>query len=286
MMIWGSSFVVLKSLLESNPPVVLLFQRLAVSTVFLFLVILISKRSMKIEKQDRHLVFMAAFFEPFLYFVGESFGLRLISASLAAVLIATIPLFNPIFTWLLLKEKVSLREIVSLIVSFGGILMIVTSNFEGGATIKGIAFMSLAIFSAVGYSIVTKQLVTKYSSITLVAYQNSISTLLFLPVMLIFHWGHPIFTGYTIYQTFSLLGLGIMASGVAYIFLAISIRDLGINMTGLISNLIPVFTGLISYFFFDEVFTIQKVIGMGVVIFGLFFSQLKFKMEWFRSRIG
>ncbi len=286
MTIWGSSFVVLKSLLDSNPPIVILFQRLSISTVFLFLIILISKRSMRIEKKDRFFIFLAAFFEPFLYFIGESFGLRLISASLAAVLIATIPLFNPIFTWLLLKEKVTLREIISLIVSFGGILMIVTSNFEGGATLKGIAFMTLAIFAAVGYSIVTKHLVTKYSSITLVAYQNSISTLLFLPLLLTFHWGHPIMSGYTMYQTFSLLGLGVMASGVAYIFLAISIRDLGINMTGLISNLIPVFTGVISYFFFDELFTLQKVAGMGVVIFGLFFSQLKFKMEWFRSRIG
>jgi len=33
-----------------------------------------------------------AFFEPFLYFIGESFGLVYISSTIAAVIVATIPL--------------------------------------------------------------------------------------------------------------------------------------------------------------------------------------------------
>jgi drug/metabolite transporter (DMT)-like permease len=50
---------------------------------------------------------------------------------------------------------------------------------------------------------------------------------------------------------------------------------MGVNRTNVFSNLIPVFTGVFSYFILGELFTLQKIIGMAVVVFGLYLSQVK-----------
>ncbi len=72
---------------------------------------------MKINKADRILFLMLAIFEPFLYFLGESFGLTYVSATICSVLISTIPVFVTISAWLIYKERLKTINYAGIICS-------------------------------------------------------------------------------------------------------------------------------------------------------------------------
>ena len=95
MFFWGISYIWSKIVFEVYSPLTTIFLRLLISTVFLFLFIYLTGKVERIKKEDRWIMLLSAFFNPFLYFIGENFGLSLVSASLSAIIVATIPVFIP-----------------------------------------------------------------------------------------------------------------------------------------------------------------------------------------------
>ena len=130
---------------------------------------------------------MLAFFEPFLYFLGESFGLTYVSSTTGSVLIATIPVFATIGAWLLFGERLSNLNYAGIVLSFIGVLMFIL-NPDGSLSfnIKGILLMLLAVLSAVGYNLTLRHLAGNYHPLIIVHIQNIIGLALFLPLFLIF----------------------------------------------------------------------------------------------------
>jgi len=77
----------------------------------------------------RQLFLLLSFFQPFCYFTFESFGMKFVSSTLGALIIATIPLFTPIFTYFLAREKITLFNISGLIISFVGVIVVLANDF-------------------------------------------------------------------------------------------------------------------------------------------------------------
>ena len=76
-----------------------------------------------------------------------------------------------------------------------------------------------------------------------------------------------------------LLSLGVFASSVAYTLWAYAFSKLGAAKANIYSNLIPVFTAIFSCIIIGENITLQKVLGIMLVIGGLILSQLKFNKK-------
>jgi drug/metabolite transporter (DMT)-like permease len=230
---------------------------------------------MKIKKADRKLFLMLALFEPFFYFLGESFGLTYVSATVCSVLISTIPVFATLGAWMIFKEKLKAINYAGIIMSFIGVVVfILNSDGSMSFNIRGLGLLTLAVFSAVGYSLTLSRLVGTYSPVYIVNVQNLIGAMLFLPLFLIFDYKHFISTPFTFNMFKPIIELSIFASCGAFILFAYSVRNMGITRANVFSNIIPVFTALFSFILMGEKLTIQNVIGMSIVIAGLFMSQV------------
>ena len=117
---WSFSFIWFKiAYLGYNPVTVVIF-RLAISAVLITIIAAFLKRLQKPSKRDFWLFVLMAFFEPFIYFLGESYGLKYVSSTVAAVIVATIPLISPIFAWYFFKEKLKWMNVAGLTFSFFG----------------------------------------------------------------------------------------------------------------------------------------------------------------------
>ena len=57
-------------------------------------------------------------------------------------------------------------------------------------------------------------------------------------------------------------------------FLHIRLKNMGIIKANVFTNCIPVFTALFSFILLGEKLTVQNIIGMVIVIAGLFMSQI------------
>lgn len=274
MLLWGMSFVWTSIALRFYQPITVIFLRLVISAVFMFLFIRATRRMQKIRKEDLKLFLVSALFNPFFYFIGENFGVKLTSPTISAVVIATIPLFVPIASYFLLKEKLSILNIAGLVISFGGLLiMLVDRQFNFETSPLGVGALMFAVLSAVWYSILLKKLTINYSPVFIIAVQNLIGTILFLPVFLIFDMdSFPVaLPGASVVA--SILALAIFCSSLAFVFFTYAMREVGVARVNVFANLIPVFTGIFSYFVVNEMLGSQKILGIVIVVAGLFFAQ-------------
>ena len=275
MLFWGMSFVWSKIVLNYYDPITTVLLRLIISSAIMFLGLWLFRHLQKIKREDYKLFLLSALFNPFLYFLGENYGLKNSSPTVTAVIIATIPVFTPIVAYFILKERLTKLNIFGLVISFFGVLfMLVNRDYSLSASPEGIVWLSMAVFSAVIYSIFLKKLASKYDAFMIIATQNLIGAIFFLPLFFVFDYQNFIQVVPTFELISSLLLLAIFASSLAFVFFAISAREIGISKTNLFTNLIPVFTAIFSYFILDEIFGMRKIAGMAIVILGVLLTQL------------
>jgi drug/metabolite transporter (DMT)-like permease len=274
MLFWGLSFIWSSLLLKYYQPVTIIFIRLIISSVFLFTLIYLFGKHEKVQRKDYLLIFLSALFNPFLYFLGENYGLKYSSPTIAAVIIATIPVFSPLIGYLSFREKLAPVNFIGIAISFAGVLLMLISRDLSLATdVKGVIFLFSAVGAALLYTVTLRKLTMKYSAIMLVANQNLIGIFLFLPFFLIFEAKSAMAIPLTGEIVSSMLLLAILASSVAFVFFAHSVKLLGISKSNIFSNLIPVFTAIFSYFLLSEFFSMQKIAGIALVIAGVYLSE-------------
>ena len=284
MVFWGMSFVWTSIVFKYYNPITTIFLRLVISTILLSLFIIITGKFEKLKKEDRKLFLISSLFNPFLYFIGQNFGLKNSSPTISAVIIATIPVFTPLVAFLVLKERLSWLNIAGIFISFFGIgIMLVNPDLSLNATPLGIMFLLWAVVSAVVYSVFLKKLTQKYSSLTIITYQNALGVLYFLPLFLIFDYHHFISIRPNRELISSMLQLSVFASSLAFIFFTMTVKELGVSRTNVFSNLIPVFTAIFSAIFISEIFSSTKITGMAIVIIGVMISQFRKKQEILRG---
>ncbi len=274
MLFWGMSYVWSKIVFEVYSPLTTIFFRLLISFVVLFVFGYATGQLKPIPKKDRWLFLGSAFLNPFLYFVGENYGLNLVSASLSAIIVATIPLFAPFAGYYFYKEKLKTPNVIGLLISFGGLLLIIINDhFQLDANPWGILLLFLAVFSAVFYVVALKKLSRNHNAVTIITWQNMIGSLYFLPFFFFIDGPSFVTIKPGILPVVSLLMLGIFASSVAYVLYTMVVKHLGVIKSSLYTNLIPVFTVIFSFYLLGEDFTLRKIIGMTIVIMGVILSE-------------
>lgn len=280
MIFWAFSFIWFKIANRTFPPVSIVFMRLVISIILLSAYLGIKKKFVKIRKEDRKLFLMLAVFEPFLYFLGESFGLTYVSATVGSVLISTIPVIASIGAWIFFRERLRIINYAGILVSFIGILIFIL-NKGGSLTFntKGLVLMMVAVISASGYNLTLSRLVGGYSPVFIVNIQNIIGAILFLPVFMITDFNRFSLTSYSLTSFIPVIELAVFASCGAFILFGYSIRHMGVTRANVFTNFIPIFTALFSFFILGDKLTIQNIVGMIIVITGLIMSQINGRMR-------
>ncbi|MBN2746768.1 MAG: EamA family transporter [Bacteroidales bacterium] len=277
MSFWGMSYVWVKIVYEFYNPITTVFLRLFFATILLVAVKYLFKIGLTPRKGDMKYLVLLSVAEPFLYFLGESFGLQRISSTLAAVMVSTIPLFAMLAARLLFHEKMSIVNTIGVFISFAGILvMVLEPDFSLKEDPVGIMLMLVAVFSAVVYTMMVKKLSETYKPITILTWQNIYGTILFLPLFLLFDYQSFIKVPFQWPLVFTLAQLVIFASILAFFFFITVIEKIGIARANVFTNFVPVVTAVSAWFILpDEHFSIKTFVGVFVVIVGIYFSQRK-----------
>ena len=294
MLFWGCSFVWTKQLLNAGFPVftIVFFRLLIASAIFVTMFKVMGKLE-KIRKGDWKKFLLLALCEPFLYFIGEEFGLAHTSASFASVIIALIPIIVSVTMYFVEGEKLSWKLLAGTVISIIGIA-IMTAGGAGGAVpgrkkttvgkapnsnvmfnMRGLMWLFLALAAAGGYSVYLSRLVNEYSPVTVTTYQNLLAMPFYLPFVCIFdlrHWGSITWSGSAI---LNLVCLAVLCSAGAYTLYSYSAKRIGITRLTVFTNAIPIVTIIVAALLGQEAFTLQKFIGIVIVVFGVIFSQMR-----------
>jgi len=282
MIFWSFSFIWTRVAIHSFHPMTLITLRLLIASILLFVVAKSSDKLQKLRREDFKWFILLAFFEPFLYYVGETYGLTTVESTLAAVIVSTIPLFAPVLAFFVLNERISLANIIGILVSLAGVFLVIYQPGGGfKANPTGVALMFLAVFSAICYATVLRKIPIYYSNMNVIFYQSLLGLVFFIPTFFLTDYSTIRTIHVTSEALIALFMLSVFASVVAFVLFAGVVRKIGVARTNVFVNLIPVFTAILAWVILDEILTFSKWVGISIVVLGLFVSQLK-KRKFFK----
>tara|TARA_B100001564_G_C20643581_1_gene673345 strand:+ start:43 stop:936 length:894 start_codon:yes stop_codon:yes gene_type:complete len=267
--IWGSSFFNIKIATDSYEPITLALVRVIFASIPLIL--LCKYKKIKIEAFSKEwksysLIGLCNIAIPFTLI---AIGTGQINSYLAAMLMSTTPLSGTILAHIFTKnEKMNLGKVIGILIGFTGILFLFLDKVIINE--KNYIFALITILGSTFYSIggiLTLRIKNKGNEN--VTTSTTIWSLIFLiPFSIILE--KPWLMNPSIESTLSLLYLGIIATGLAWL---IRFRILSIN--GLVfqtqvAYLIPIFGVFFGYFLMDEVITWRVLISLSIIILGIY----------------
>ena len=275
--LWGMSYIWTDKLITLGIPIFyFVFVRIFMAGIILFLFNTAYARIKRIQRQDIPKFLLLAFFEPFIYFICETYGLKLTgSPTLSAMVIATIPIFSIGAGMIFFKEKINAVNIVGIFFSLIGIVMVAMAKGAlGEHFIWGIVLLLIAVISEVGHASITKSLSGNYSSQIIVMYQFLIGSIYLLPM---FIWkgvdGFSIETHLTPEVWYPIICLAVLCSSLAFSLWVSTIKNLGVAKSSIFSALIPVAAAIIAWVMGHEILNERQWTGIAISTFGVILSQ-------------
>jgi drug/metabolite transporter (DMT)-like permease len=273
--LWGMSYIWTDKLLKLGIPVFyFVFVRILIAGVVLFLLNAAYGRIKRIQRQDLKKFMLLALFEPFIYFVCETYGVELTSPTISAMIIATIPIFSIAAGRIFFKERITGINIAGVVLSLVGIIMVIMKgDIAGKDLVWGIILLLIAVIAEVGHASITKSLSGNYSSQIIVMYQFLIGSVYLLPLFL---WkGLDGFNAVVYFSGevwYPIICLAILCSSLAFSLWVSTIKTLGVAKSSIFSALIPVVTAIIAWVLGTEMSTLQWG-GIAISTFSVILSQ-------------
>ena len=194
------------------------------------------------------------------------------------LMISTIPVMIMFFSSILKIEKTNIFQIIGVILSFTGVIIIITkANFEILKNLdfnKGDVTMVVAMFSWALYSSLLKKQKYEISQISLLQVLITFGLIFLIPVYFIeYQIGFRI----KIDTSFILiLSYVVLLPGLASFILWIKgISMIGANRSGVFLHLMPIFSAIMAMIFFNEKFMFYHILGACFIITGILLSNRK-----------
>ena len=150
MLIWAGAGIAVKEALVVFSPLTLIVLRFTLAVLIMLAVGLSFRRNeilglQVVAKRDIPLFLLGGLFQPFLYFIFETYTYQsFASPTIAEAMLSTQPVFAPIFAFFLLRERVTRNNILGIILStIGMLLLLLVGSDDFSHPLKGTAFSNI-----------------------------------------------------------------------------------------------------------------------------------------------
>ncbi|WP_196602048.1 DMT family transporter [Pectinatus frisingensis] len=276
-LIWSTTFVSTKYLLQVFTPIDILFIRFIMG--FITLCIIYPRELLKFDKKGELYFAAAGLTGVTMYYLLENIALTYTLASNVGIIVSTAPIFTGIAAHFFLPgEELHKTFFIGFILAISGIILITLNNsFNLHINPLGdLLAVAAAIIWAV-YSILTKQIaVMNYNMITATRKMFFYGLLFMLPIF--YYQGSVIdFTEFTnTNYLLNILFLGIGASAICFVTWNLAIDYLGATDCTAYIYLGPVITITTAAVFLDEKISVTTIIGCILTLSGLLISENRF----------
>lgn len=273
---WGLSFIASKYALNAGfTPMTLALWRYILTSLVLVPTLLVREKRMRLAKRDILPMFLSGLLGITLYYFFEYQGIRRTSAVNASLILAAIPILTLLTDTLVMKAKLKPRQAAGSLLSLAGVYCVVRYGGDAGETsLAGDMLVVGAAFVWVGYIFVSRRLRSRYSSLSMNAWQavTSLVTLIPLSLMEKGEW-RPIPPG----AWLAMAALALVCSALCYFLYGNSLRHLSPVAMTIFINLIPLVTILGGVAFLHETVTPLQLAGGGLIIASILMVNLPSK---------
>jgi drug/metabolite transporter (DMT)-like permease len=262
--IWGTTFVATKPMLERVPPLTLATLRFAIALLVLLPIVALTGGRPRLGRTPALMGFTGIF----LVYLGQNVGLEFTSAANGALIHGGIPILTMLLAGPFLGERLTARGLAGCAVSLLGVGIVVLRGPGGavGLSTFGDGLVLLSALALAAYLVIGRRAFPGGGSLELVAGVACYGLLFLLPasgVELAMEGMQRPTTG----DVLGLLYLGVAASALAFVLWGYGLRHLEAGKAAVFANLNPlVGVGVAALLLAEQVTAAQ--VGGGVLILG------------------
>lgn len=282
---WGVAFISLAVLLKVMAPMQLLAARWGITGLLFLILILCGRIRPKLKgKKNLPFLIMTGLFEPCAYSILEAYGVKLTSASISAIFVATIPCMTLILGILLFHHRADVKLVLSLLVTFAGVAIatLCSPMFSIGGTRAGMLCMMLGVVAASMYSLSSKKASAEFDAQTVTAVMALEGGVLFNVIALV--QGYRLDTYLILLTDWTILGnmlfLAVFCAFASYVcynkLLNYVDPALGNNIVSSLSTVIGVVCGIIVM---GDLWGWYTVLGMSITLAGVWLSSMRMRED-------
>ena len=263
--IWGSSFFNIKLATYSYEPITLALVRVIFASIPLLILCKIKNIYIEAFTKNWKPYALIGLCNIAIPFVLIAIGTAKINSYLAAILMSTTPLSGSILAHVFTKdEKLSFLKSLGVLIGFSGIILLFFDKVIINSENYLYALITIlgSTFYCIGGLLTLKLRNKKNENVT--TSTTLWSVIFLLPFSLIFET--PWNSNPTLTATLSLLYLGIVATGLAWLirFRILTVNGLVFQTQG--AYLIPIFGVLFGYFLMDEIITWRVLLSLVIIL--------------------
>lgn len=271
---WGSAFIAGKIAIESFDPATISFLRFLGAALLLFPIMWIFERNRpKHTKKDWILFMLLGLTGIALYNICFFYASKYAPVIKSSLFIAANPMLIMLLSGVFLKEAITKRNVVGLLLAFLGVITIITEGNPMVILKFQFEFIDLILLGAVItwalYSVLGRVVLQKYSSIVSTTYAVGFGTLFLLPFSLIEQpWER--FSDSTLSAWLAIGHMSVFVTVLGFILYYYGIQKIGAAKASIFINVMPVSAVVMATLFLGEVLTIGTIIGACFVISGVY----------------
>lgn len=277
--LWGLSYIWSNRLLGLGIPVeFFVFARVLLAGLLLLLLNLVMGKDLRIHKKDLPFFLLLSLFEPFIYFLCETYGIRFTeSPTYSALIIASTPIASVVAGMLIFKEKFNILNMIGILVCLGGIVMVtICAESIGDMFMIGLLLLIIAVLAEVGHASCTKALTTReYEPQVIVMFQFLIGSLYLLPLFLtkgIRNFDPVTYMSWDVWK--AILCLAVFCSSIAFSLWVGTIKNLGVAKSSIFLSMIPVVTAIAEWILGGHVLRPLQWVGIFISCLGVVVTQI------------
>ena len=267
--IWGSAFFNIKIATYSYEPFTLALVRVIFASIPLLLLCKLKEIKIEAFSSNWKLYALIGLCNISIPFVLIAIGTSMINSYLAAILMSTTPLSGSLLAHFFLKdEKLSLPKSLGVLIGFSGIVLLffdkVIINSEN--YIYALITILGSTFYCIGGLLTLKLKDKKNENVTTSTTLWSVIFLLPFSLVIETPWN----SSPTLASTISLLYLGVVATGFAWLIRFRILTVNGLVFQTQVAYLIPIFGIFFGYFLMDEIITWRVLVSLVIILTGIF----------------
>lgn len=271
---WGMMFIINDYLLEYISPGLMVLGKLFCASVITLIIVLVRDKGIHIRKKDWPRIIIVGLVGMCIYNNLEAVGIDLTSASVAALILSTIPIFTAVADLVINKNKISKAKLLGIIGSIIGvaILTLGAPEAEIKATILGLIVMILGASMWAFYMMNVKPIEKHYDPLVMVSVFATVGMFGNL-IIVAFH--RPEKMDFSIMVVLLIIVASILGFVVTQYFYIKVLKHINVTTVAVFENLIPLTSVVVSFLLFGEVLTGQQLFGAVVILLSVTFVSLK-----------
>lgn len=226
----------------------------------------------KLTLRDWIIIFLQALCGGFLFNVFVLFGLQYTTATVTGIINSAVPALVAIFSFFLLKEKLTSMKGAAILVCILGISILSLGKAESSGSksteLLGIILILLAIIPEAMFTIFAKFLKSNISPMATTLLINLFNALLFLP----FCFFEDFTLNYDLSTWVKIWAYGLSGGILFFVFWYRGITHVSANTAALFMGVMPVSTTLLACLFLNEILSVTDAIGLICVISAIYFG--------------